>query len=274
MFELWFTVLHLCWLVALALLTYVSLVDLIKLKLKGGFLFTIGSWLFFIFNLGSSLEFFPFTVSFVLGGLAIIIMLISLYVDYCEHDRASSIYQLLRKLPLKDRVLRRIPESLLKEPLPPPIPPPISFKLAVALTLILPAAIGSIIYGYTLSIEASWTFPIDIPGYGTVDVPLPPAIHARNWYPIFFLCGIFLFIAAILTIKKHQRIGGIIALIFSAVIIFEGRPIGILLGVIGISGGILALTERKTSNKKNFIEELSMANTSSDDNSGPNEKAG
>ena len=40
-------------------------------------------------------------------------------------------------------------------------------------------------YRYTLSIEASWTFPIDIPGYGTVDVPLPPAIHARNWYPIF-----------------------------------------------------------------------------------------
>ena len=185
MFEFWFTVLNSFWLVALALLTYVSLVDLIKLKLKGGFLLTIGFWFFFIFNLSSSLEFFPFTVSFVLGGLAVIIMLISLYVVYREYDRASSIYQLLRKLPLKDRVLRRIPESLLKEPLPPPISPPISFKLAVALILILLAAIGSIIYGYTLSIEASWTFPIDIPGYGTVDVPLPPAIHARNWYPIF-----------------------------------------------------------------------------------------
>ena len=165
-------------------------------------------------------------------------------VLYHEYYRVSSIYQLLKKLPLRDRVLRRIPESLLKEPLPPPIPPPISFKLAVALALILGVAIGSILYGYWLSFVASWTFPIDIPGYGTVDVPLPPAIHARNWYSIFFLSGIFLFVAAAFIIKKHQRIGSIIALFFSAVTIFSGGPIGIFLGVLGILGGILAFTER------------------------------
>jgi len=265
MFELWFTVLRSFWLVALAFLTYVSLIDLIKLKLKSEFLITIGFWFFFIFNLSSSLEFFPFAVSFVLGGLTVIIMLISLYVAYREYDRASSIYQLLRKLPLRDRVLRRIPESLLEESLPPPIPPPIPFKLAVAFILILSDAIGSIIYGYILSIEASWIFPIDVPGYGTVDVPLPPAIHAGNWYPLFFLSGIFLFIAAVLIIKKHQRIGAIIALIFSAITIFEGRLPSILLGVIGISGGILAFAESKANDRRNFIEESSMANTSGED---------
>jgi len=160
----------------------------------------------------------------------------------------------LKKLPLRDRLLGRIPESLLKEPLPPPIPPRVSFKLWLVL-LILPVAVGCIVYGYILSIQASRTFPIDIPGYGTVDVPLPPAIHARNWYPLFFLSGIFLFIAAVLIIKKHQRIGAITTLIFSAIIIFEGQLSSILLGVIGISSGILAFTERKTSNKKNFIKE-------------------
>ena len=147
-------------------------------------------------------------------------------------------------------MLRRIPESLLKEPLPPPIPPPISFKLAVALALILGVAIGSILYGYWLSFVASWTFPIDIPGYGTVDVPLPPAIHARNWYSIFFLSGIFLFVAAVLIIKKHQRIGSIIALFFSAVTIFSGGPIGIFLGVIGILGAFWHLPRGKGSERQ------------------------
>ena len=244
MFELWLTVLYSVWLITLAFLTYIGLVDLIKLKLKYIFLFTIGNWILFTFSLTSSLELFHGTISYALGGLAIVTILISVFVGYRENDRASSIYQLLKKLPLRDRLLRRIPESLLKEPLPPPVPPPISFKLAVALALILSSAIGSIMYGYWLSYVALWTVPMDIPGYGTVDVPLPPAIHARNWCSILFLCGIFLFVAAVFIIKKHRRIGSIIALFFSVVTIFSGGPIGIFMGVIGILGCILAFTER------------------------------
>jgi len=232
MFELWLTVLYSVWLITLAFLTYIGLVDLIKLKLKYIFLFTIGNWILFTFSLTSSLELFHGTISYALGGLAIVTILISVFVGYRENDRASSIYQLLKKLPLRDRLLRRIPESLLKEPLPPPVPPPISFKLAVALALILSSAIGSIMYGYWLSYVASWT------------VPLPPAIHARNWCSILFLCGIFLFVAAVFIIKKHRRIGSIIALFFSVVTIFSGGPIGIFMGVIGILGCILAFTER------------------------------
>ena len=225
MFESWLTVLYSIWLITLAFLTYIGLVDLIKLKLKFPFLFTIGLWIYFTFSLTSSLELFHGTVSYALGGLAIVIILISGFVGYREHNRASSIYQLLKKLPLRDRLLRRIPESLLKEPLPPPVPPPISFKLAVALALILLSAIGSIMYVYALYTIASWILPISSPNL---------------WYSIFFLSGIFLFVAAALIIKKHQRIGSIIALFFSAVIIFSGGPIGILLGVIGMLGGILA----------------------------------
>jgi len=228
MFESWLTVLYSIWLIALAFLTYIGLVDLIKLKLKYIFLFTIGNWILFTFSLTSSLELFHGTISYALGGLAIVTLLISSFVGYRENDRANSIYQLLKKLPLRDRLLRRIPESLLKKPLPPPIPPPISFKLGVAFAFILSTAIGSILYGYALYTIASWILPI----------------YARNWYSIFFLSGIFLFVAAVLIIKKHQRIGSIIALFFSAVIIFSGGPIGILLGVIGMLGGILAFTKR------------------------------
>ena len=228
MFESWLTVLYSVWLVTLAFLTYIGLVELIKLKLKCMFLLIIGLWIYFTFSLTSSLELFHGTVSYALGGFAIVTILISVFVGYREHNRASSIYQLLKKLPLRDRLLRRIPRSLLKEPLPPPLPPPIPFKLGVALALILSAAIGSVVYGYMLSLMA-WT------------IPLPPAIYA-NWCSILFLCGIFLFIAAVLTMKKHQRIGSIIALFFSAVTIFSGGPIGIFLGVIGILGGILAFT--------------------------------
>jgi len=228
MFESWLTVLYSIWLITLAFSTYIGLVDLIKLKLKYIFLFTIGNWILFTFSLTSSLELFHGTISYALGGLAIVTLLISSFVGYRENDRANSIYQLLKKLPLRDRLLRRIPESLLKEPLPPPIPPPISFKLGVAFAFILSTAIGSILYGYALYTIASWILPI----------------YARNWYSIFFLSGIFLFVAAVLIIKKHQRIGSIITLFFSAVIIFSGGPIGILLGVIGMLGGILAFTER------------------------------
>ena len=232
MFESWLTVLYSVCLTILAFLTYTGLVDLIKLKLKFPFLFTIGLWISFTSSLTSSLELFHGTVSYALGGLAIVIILISGFVGYREGDRASSIYQLLKKLPLRDRLLRRIPRSLLKEPLPPPLPPPIPFKLGVALALILSAAIGSVVYGHMLSLMASWT------------ILLSPAIYAINWCSILFLCGIFLFIAAVLIMKKHQRIGSIIALFFSAVTIFSGGPIGIFLGVIGILGGILAFTER------------------------------
>jgi len=241
-------------LVSLVYLTYTGLVELIKLKLKSIFLHAIGLWILSAYILTSLLELLSVNIRFALGGLGLETLIIAQFIAYREHDRANSIHQLLKKLPLRDRLLGRIPESLLKEPLPPPIPPCLSFKLWLAL-LILLVAVGCIVYGYVLSIEASWTFPIDIPGHGTVDVPLPPAIHARNWYPLFFLSGIFLFVAAFLIIKKHQRIGAITALIFSAIIIFEGRLLSILLGAIGISGGILAFTERKTSNKKNFIEE-------------------
>jgi len=229
MFESWLTVLYSVWSVTLAFLTYIGLVELIKLKLKCMFLLVIGLWIYFTFSLTSSLELFHGTISCALGGLAIVTILISAFVGYREHDRASSIYQLLKKLPLRDRLLRRIPESLLQEPLPPPIPPPISFKLGVALALILSAAIGSIVYGYMFSLMASWT------------IPLLPAIYA-NWCFIFFLRGIFLFVAAVLIMEKHQRIGSIITLFFSAVTIFSGGPIGIFLGVIGILGGILAFT--------------------------------
>jgi len=264
MFELWFTALYSVWLVALAYLTYIGLVELIKLKLKSIFLYAIGLWILSAYILTSLLELLSVNIRFALGGLGLETLILAQFIAYREHDRASSIHQLLKKLPLRDRLLGRIPESLLKEPLPPPIPPRISFKLWLTF-LILPVAIGCIIYGYILSIEASWTFPIDIPGHGTVDVPLPPAIHAGNWYPLFFLSGIFLFIAAVLIIKKHQRIGAIIALIFSAITIFEGRLLSILLGVIGISGGILAFAESKANDRRNFIEESSMANTSGED---------
>ena len=68
MFESWLTVLYSVWLVTLAFLTYIGLVELIKLKLKNTFLFAIGAWIFFTFSLTSSLELFPFTVSFALGA--------------------------------------------------------------------------------------------------------------------------------------------------------------------------------------------------------------
>ena len=74
-----------------------------------------------------------------------------------------------------------------------------------------------------------------------------------------------MFIAAVLIIKRHQRIGAIIALIFSAITIFEGHLLSILLGVIGISGGTLAFAESKANDRRNFIEESSMANTSGED---------
>ena len=85
MFESWLTVLYSVWLVTLAFLTYIGLVELIKLKLKNTFLFAIGAWIFFTFSLISSLELFPLTVSFALGGLAIVTMLVSMCVLYHEY---------------------------------------------------------------------------------------------------------------------------------------------------------------------------------------------
>ncbi len=241
MLEQLFVILYYVWFVILAFLTYVGLVELFKLKLKYTFLFTIGNWLIFLSNIVGSLGLsWSYGVCVGLGGIAFIFM--SALALYREYERASSISQLLKKLPLKNRLLRIIPKELLMEPLPSPIPPPVPLKLAIGIALVISAAFGNIIYGIALYSMSLWTVPMDIPGVGRVDMPLPPAIQARELFSIIILCSIFLFISTVLILKEHYRAGSILALMFSILTAIGGGLMGFVIGLIGILGATLVLT--------------------------------
>jgi len=130
-----------------------------------------------------------------LAGLAIIGIYV--FTLYKEWDRMSSISQLLKKLPLKDRMLGRVPENFLEEPLSLPVSPSVPFGLVIAVALITSAAIGNIIVGIVLYMFTSTLSQFSIP-------------RTSQLFSILPFYGIFLLLATILIVRKHNILGAII----------------------------------------------------------------
>jgi len=78
--------------VALVHLTYIGLVELIKLKLKSIFLHAIGLWILSAYILTSLLELLSVNIRFALVGLELETLILAQFIAYRKHDRASSIH--------------------------------------------------------------------------------------------------------------------------------------------------------------------------------------
>jgi MFS family permease len=159
--------------------------------------------------------------------------IVTVVVIIRERERESSIRQLLKSLPLRDRLLGRYPKDLLERPLPPPVPPRLPDRAMAALVLLIINGVMVLLLGITLFIFLRLLFP------------LPPSLGVSSqwlsWFPLIMavICSGFLFVGSILIWMKRYLAGGIIGIIFGAI------TIGLLTGVLGIIGGILALTSKE-----------------------------
>lgn len=230
---------HIAWitvglLVALsAYHTFIGVVQLFRLKLRSRLLIALEFWFISVGQALLLIQYFApiLWLSFL---LAVAFAITGVVVSIRERERESSIRQLLKRLPLKDRLLGRYPRDLLERPLPPPIPPRLPDRAMAALTLLAINGAIVLVLGITLFVFLQ---PLLLIPLGLTGSPL-----WLSWLPIVVsvICSAFLFVGSILIWMKRYLAGGIIGILFGAI------TIGILTGALGIIGGVLALTSRES----------------------------
>lgn len=213
--------------------TVIGVIQLIRLKLRSRLLIALESWPISIGYALLLIQYFgPLLWMSLL--LAVAFAIAGVVVSIRERDRAGSIRQLLKKLPLKDRLLGRYPRDLLERPLPPPVPPRLPDRATAALTLLIINGVMVLLLGITLSVFFQPLLRVLL---GLTGSPL-----WLSWLPIVgsLICSAFLFAGSILIWMKRYLAGGIIGIVFGAI------TIGILTGVMGVVGGVLALMSRES----------------------------
>jgi len=212
--------------------TFIGVMQLIRLKLRSRLLIALEFW---FISIGYALLLIQYygPIPWLSLLLAVAFAITAVVVSIRERERASSIRQLLKRLPLKDRLLGRYPRDLLERPSPPPVPPRLPDKAMVALILLAINGVMVLMLGITLFVflQPLLLIPLNLTGS-----PL-----LLSWLPVVVsvICSSFLFVGSILIWMKRYIAGGIIGIVFGAM------TIGILTGAMGIIGGVLALTSRE-----------------------------
>lgn len=210
------------------LLTHRGLIHLRKLKLKSTLSLSICSWFLFVAELFSAMNyhFYGLVTAFLGCGAAIF----SLTITLKERERESSLRQLLKQIPLKDRILGRYPKEFF-EKMPLPTPPKTSSLAMLGIVLLIESGIANL----TLNIMGIYMLSLleEAPG----------AVFSLNIIP-----GVLLLFGAILIYKKRYSAGGLIGIIFGALTIISTFPsliFGWIIGLMGIVGGVLSILQEK-----------------------------
>jgi len=211
---------------------FIGVIQLIRLKSRSRFIIALALW---FMSVGYALQLIQYfgPILWLSHLLAVAFAIVGVVVSLRERERDSAIRQLLKRLPLKDRLRGRYPRDLLERPLPPPIPSRLPDRAVAALTLLLVNGVMVLLLGFTLFVFLQPLFLVPL---SLTDSPL-----WLSWLPVGLsvICSGFLFVGSILIWMKRYRVGGIIGLVFGAI------TIGILTGVLGIIGGVLALTTKE-----------------------------
>lgn len=211
---------------------FIGVIQLIRLKSRSRLIIALAFWFISLDYALHLIQYFS-PILWLSLLLAIAFAIVGVVVSLRERERDSSIRKLLRRLPLKDRLLGRYPRDLLEKPLPPPVPPRLPDRAMAALTLLLMNGVMVFLLGVTLFV---FIRPLLIMPLSLTDSPL-----WLSWLPVVVTvtCSGFLFVGSILIWMKRYRAGGIIGIVFGAI------TIGMLTGALGIIGGVLALTTKE-----------------------------
>lgn len=214
--------------------TFIGVVQLIRLKLRSRLFLAFEFWFMSIIYALSLLQYYGL-VFWLFMLLLVWFAIVTVVVIIRERERESSIRQLLKSLPLRDRLLGRYPKDLLERPLPPPVPPRLPDRAMAALILLIINGVMVLVLGFFLSML-----------FRLLLLPLLPNLGLSSpwfsWFPLIMaiIFSSFLFSGSILIWKKRYVVGGVMGIIFGAITIGF-----MLIGALGIIGGVLALKSRE-----------------------------
>jgi len=212
--------------------TFIGVVQLKRLKLRSRLFLSLEFWFISIsYALLLLNHYGPVLWISLLLGLGFAIITAAVFMR--ERERESSIGQLLKSLPLRDRLLGRYPKDLLERPLPPPVPPRLPDRAMTALILLIVNGVMVLALGFFLSLLFQLLLLPVLPNLGA----------ASSWFPLIMaaIFSGFLFAGSVLIWKKRYVAGGVLGIIFGAITLGF-----MLIGACGIIGGVLALTSKES----------------------------
>jgi hypothetical protein len=219
-----------------SLLTHIGLVELKKLNLRSPLISSIAIW-FILFGLAFMFADVPFSYVIITLFCGLCLEIVNAWIISTERNRASSIRQLLKKLPLKDRLLGEYPDDLLMGKLPPPVPPKIPFLASMGIGFIFMSGITDLIFAAVALFVPSPTLEIS-PGF---NVTLNNRLFSGD--PVLMaVCGILLLFGSLLVYRKFYVVGGLIGIVFGAWSMFSWF-FGFGFGLMSIVGGALAFAQ-------------------------------
>lgn len=182
---------------------FIGVIQLIRLKSRSRVIIALAFW---FMSIGYALQLIQYfgPILWLSLFLAIAFAIVGVAVSLRERERDSSIRQLLKRLPLKDRLLGRYPRDLLKRPLPPPIPSRLPDRAMAASTLLLMNGVMVLMLGFTLF---AFLQPLFLVPLSLADSPL---WLSRLPVALSVICSALLFVGSILIWMKRYRAGGII----------------------------------------------------------------
>lgn len=142
-----------------------------------------------------------------------------------EDERLRFVEKLLRALPLKNRLLLRVPEEITEKPLPKPLPL-LPARHKVSFLLIITAAAGQFALTFF-----PWTLNATI-----VPSPLVFISPALTSLPVILLP-----LTIILFYKEKIKAASLLGLIISVLMALTGSCVGVNFGTLGVLGVILSL---------------------------------
>jgi len=128
---------------------FIGVIQLIRLKSRSRLIIALAFWFISIDYALQLIQYFG-PILWLSLLLTVAFAIVGVVVSLRERERDSSIRQLLKRLPLKDRLLGRYPRDLLKRPLPPPVPPRLPDRAMAALTLLVMNGVMVLLLGFTL----------------------------------------------------------------------------------------------------------------------------
>jgi len=236
--------------------TFHGIVDLRKFKLKSIILMSTFLWFLLIGQLLMVMDYIVYALILIIFDVGIVFLFLP--TMSAERNRMKSVIRLLKKTPLKDRLLGRYPRDLPVADLPPPTLPQTPLMAYGGMILLFCNGLLNLVYGVTYM---AFRWPLSTPWYLQWLYQYLFPMGDPAWM-IFY--AIVLFAAIVLVYREHYVAGGLVGLIFGYLTMFSSfsgfvlisraifvsvgttippGPSGLIVGLTGMVGGFLALLQ-------------------------------